>query len=132
MNKVLMNFSLFLAIMFMFYIIFRSYNVIEGMTTTNTNEMNNSSSNGLAGNAANYTATIKADTIKMQDMLLISKYRKDYESAIIAVDELVDVLMLKSVLNIDKTNPEKSLQNLVNLNQSKSALNNVMKFVDKN
>jgi len=132
MDKVLKNFILFLAITFMLYFIFRSFNVIEGMTTSNTNEINISSSNGVAGNAANYTANIKAETIKMQDMLLISKYRKDYESAIIALDELVDVLMLKSVLNIDKTNPEKSLENLVNLNQSKTALNNVMKFIDKN
>ena len=132
MDKVLMNFILFLAVTFMLYIIFRSFNVIEGMATSNTNSEITSSSNGIAGNAANYTADIKAETIKMQDMLLISKYRKDYESAIIALDELVDILMLKSVLKLDKTNIEKSIQELVNLNQSKSALNNVMKFVDKN
>ena len=77
-------------------------------------------------------AQIKTQTIKLQDMLLISKYKKDYESTIIALDEMVDALMLKTALNIDKNNPEKSLETLATLNQSKTALNNVMKFVDKN
>ena len=131
MDKVLMNFILFLVISFMLYFIFRSSTMVEGMTT-NSSETTSISSSGVAGGAANYSAEIKAQTIKIQDMLLISKYRKDYESAIIALDELVDVLMLKTALNIDKTKPEKSLENLVNLNQSKSALNNVMKFIDKN
>lgn len=131
MDKVLMNFILFLAVTFMLYFIFRSFNVIEGMTTSNTNETNATGSNGVAGNAANYTAEIKAQTIRMQDMLLITKYRKDYEATIIALDEMVDLLMLRTALSIDNANPEKSLQSLVNLNQSKAALNNVMKFVDK-
>jgi hypothetical protein len=135
MNTVLFNFLLFLAISFIIYLFFMNYNTIEGMTTSNSNKQNNtnmSNSNGIAANAANYTAQIKTETIKLQDILLITKYRKDYESAIIALDEMVDILMLKTVLDVDRSNPEKSLEKLVNLNQSKSALNNVMKFVDKN
>lgn len=134
MSNVLLNFLFFLAISFILYLFFMNYNTIEGMTTLNNTQDNkkSSNSNGVAANAANYTAQIKTQTIKLQDMLLISKYRKDYESAIIALDEMVDILMLKTVLNVDNNNPSKSLETLVNLNQSKAALNNVMKFVDKN
>lgn len=126
-----MNFILFIGITFMLYFIFSVSNNIEGMTTSNNNAATVSTNNGLAGNATNYTALIKAETIKIQDMLLLNKYRKDYESAIISLDEMVDNLMLKTVLSIDREKPEKSLERLVNLNQSKVALNNVMKFVDK-
>lgn len=131
MEKVLMNFILFIGITFMLYLIFSVSNNIEGMTTSNNNAPTMTTNNGVAGNAANYTALIKAETIKIQDMLLLNKYRKDYESAIISLDEMVDNLMLKTVLSIDREKPEKSLERLVNLNQSKVALNNVMKFVDK-
>ncbi len=137
MSNVLLNFLFFLAISFILYLFFMNYTTVEGMTTSSNNNNNNNrrntqNTNGVAANAANYTAQIKTQTIKLQDMLLISKYRKDYESAIIALDEMVDVLMLRTVLNVDRNNPSKSLETLVNLNQSKAALNNVMKFVDKN
>lgn len=130
MNKVLMNFLLFLVVSFMLYFTFRSFNVVEGLTTTNSNTTTSSSTNGVAGNAANYAAQIKAQSIKLHDSLLISKYRKDYETTIISLDELVDNLMLQTVLSVDKSKPEVSLDKLVKLNQSKTALNNVMKFID--
>ena len=123
-----MNFLLFLALCFMLYVTFSSFNVVEGMTSSNTTT--SSETNGVAGNAANYAAEIKAQTIKLHDTLLISKYRKDYETTIIALDELVDNLMLKTALGVDKSNPEVTLDKLVKLNQSKGALNNVMKFID--
>jgi hypothetical protein len=86
---------------------------------------------GIAGNAASYGAQIKAATIKLQDTVLISKYRSDYETAILNLDDLVDNLMLKTVLSIDTSNPADGLKKLADMNQAKLALNNVMKFVDK-
>lgn len=128
MNKVLMNFLLFLLVCFMLYFIFRSFNVIEGMKNSNKKSFPNT--NGIAGNAANYDAQIKTRSTKLRDSLLISKYRKDYESIIISLDELVDNLMLKTALNLDKDKPVESLEKLVKLNESKTALNSVMKFID--
>ena len=77
------------------------YSMIEGMTN-NTGE---------AGTSASYAAAIKAQVVKLQDELLISKYRKDYESAIINLDDYAGYLMLKQILNIKldgdmKTNVE--------------------------
>ena len=62
--------------------------------------------------------------------MLLSKYRTDYENIILSLDDLVDNLMLEKVLSITPDNTQKSLQELVTLNDSKTALNNVMKFID--
>jgi hypothetical protein len=38
--------------------------------------------------------------------------------------------MLEATLSMDSKNPQKSLMGLVGLNNAKTALNNVMKFID--
>ena len=80
MKQELMNLFLFIAICFAAYILFRhfeyknQYGLIEGMTDGSGNTMT-ATTNGVAGNAASYGATIKSANIKMQDTFLISKYR---------------------------------------------------------
>jgi hypothetical protein len=88
-------------------------------------------SGGVAGNAAAYGANIKAQAIKLQDTVLISKYRTDYETVVINLSDLVDNLMLQTALTIDQSKPHEGLTKLVGLNNAKAALNNVMKFIDK-
>lgn len=129
MNKNISTLLLLIGIIFLTFFVFRIMSTKEGMT--NAGENNNfSSSNGVAGGSANYSANIKANVIKMQDTLLISKYRTDYENTILNLDDLVNNLMLTTVLNIDQENPQIGLEKLVKLSESKLALNNVMKFVD--
>jgi hypothetical protein len=135
MNKELINLFIFIAIVFLSYLLFNALHWKgkygkEGMTDASGNSIS-STNNGIAGNADSYGATIKAETIKLQDTFLISKYRTQYETAILDLDDFVDNLMLQTALSIDKDKPTESLAKLVQLNQSKSALNNVMKFVDK-
>jgi len=129
MKKELINLFLFLGICFVAYLFFKgmNFNYKEGMTP---DQSAGSSSNGVAGSAASYAASIKAESVKLHDTLLISKYRKDYESVILNVDDLIDSLMLKTALTIDTTNPLPSLTKLSEMNQAKTALNSVMKFVD--
>lgn len=108
------------------------YSIIEGLEN-NTGE---SSGNGEAGSATTYAATVKANFVKMQDELLISKYRKDYETTIINMDDYISMLMLKQVLNINLNNTDmkavtENMNRLNILKSSKDALNDVMKFVDK-
>lgn len=124
MEKVLINLMIFLAICYVCYLFINS-NYKEGMDTKST-----SSPYGYAGNAAEYGAAIKANVIKNQDVLLISKYRNDYENVVLNMDDLVNNLMLTTVLTIDKANPQVGLERLTKLNESKAALNNVMKFID--
>ena len=105
------------------------YSIIEGLETM-------ASSNGEAASAITYSETIKANFIRLQDELLISKYRKDYEKTIINMEDYINMLMVKQVLNMDlnssdmKKNME-ALNNLNTLKVSKDSLNDVMKFIDK-
>jgi len=136
MKTELMNLFLFIGISLVAYLLFRNFNyknqysLIEGMTDASGNDIT-PTGNGIAGNAASYGAQIKAATIKLQDTFLISKYRSDYETVILNLDDLVDNLMLKTVLSIDINNPSDSVKKLADMNQAKLALNNVMKYVDK-
>lgn len=135
MKSELMNLFLFIGICLVIYLLFRNFNyntqysLIEGMTDASGNSVT-PTDNGTAGNAASYGAQIKAATIKLQDTFLISKYRSDYETVVLNLDDLVNNLMLKNALSIDKENPGASLAKLVELQQAKIALNSVMKFVD--
>lgn len=132
MNTFIINLSIFIGFVLFTYFVFRSlYSEREGLETQGASS-SISSGSGIAGNAASYAASIKAESIKLQDTALISKYRADYENVIINLDDLVDNLMLKTALSIDQSKPEESLAKLVSLNNSKAALNNVMKFIDKN
>lgn len=130
------------AICFLLFIIFSTINLKKEGFDQNFNQKsssnnpkpstNNSSSNGMAGGAESYTANIQSQVIKLQDTILLSKYRSNYENVVIALDDLVDHLMLNTTLSMNPTNPQASLKELVDLNNAKSALNNVMKFIDSN
>lgn len=130
MEKTLTNLIIFLAICFIVYILFRNFNYKEGMTVTDTSGNSNSTVNGAAGNSTNYAASIKNSTIQLQDALLISKYRSNYETVILNMDDYVNNLMLSTVLSMDTKNPIQTLQAINELNKSKTSLNNIMKFID--
>ncbi len=127
MNKGIISVLFFIIICFIVYLIFSNINFVEGMTN---DEKTISSSSGIAGSAENYAADIKSMTIKNQDILLISKYRKDYENSILNLDDLINTMMLQTTLAVDKKNPMTALNKLVQLNSAKTALNSVMKYVD--
>ena len=124
---------LFVAFMTVYIIIIltqpkSSVSMVEGME-------NSISSNGEAGSASSYADSIKAQVVKIQDELLISKYRKDYENTIIHMDDLVGTMMLKQIQNmtIGGSDPKALISSLNNLNTLKSAkesLNVVMKHLD--
>ena len=131
----MMNLCIFAGISFIAYLIFRNLNFEnlnfkEGMTDASGDKTSGSSENGIAGNASTYGANIKTQVIKLQDTMLISKYRTDYETAILNLDDLVNNLMLQTALTIDQSKPQKSLAELSQLQQSKMALNTIMKFID--
>jgi len=140
MNKDFMNLFLFIVICFVVYLLYKNFNFNfsqnykEGMTSDSSSSTSTPNvtppANGVAGNAAAYGATLKASTIKLQDTFLITKYRSDYENAILNLDDLLNNLMLQTALNVDTSNPSAAVKKLADMNQAKVALNNVMKFVD--
>jgi hypothetical protein len=128
--KDFMNLFLFIGICLVIYILFRNFNYKEGMTDASGNATI-TASNGIAGNAASYSATLKATNIKIQDTILISKYKSEYENIIINMDDLLNNLMLQVALSVDANNPQDAITKLGEMNQAKLALNSVMKYVDK-
>ena len=131
------NLCIFIGFCFLIYLVnkFLSYNennlsYIEGMTTDGSNNVPTSATNGIAGNAASYAAQIKAQAIKIEDQLLIPKYRTDYENVILNLDEFVNDLMLQTALNVNPNNPLTTITQLSQLQQAKAGLNSVMKYVD--
>ena len=86
---------------------------------------------GVGANAAQFAENIKAMTVKMQDELLVDKYKGDYEKVILATDEMIDMIMLKALLSLKPDAPLASLQSITMYKNSKDALNDVMKFIDK-
>jgi hypothetical protein len=126
-----------LLIIFLLYLAYKSLKVhgriMEGLENAVTGS--GSSSINTAGGTAEYATAIKNETIKLNDVLLISKYRQDYENVIINMDDYVNLLMLQCLVQMDTSGTPSDanmsvINNLNSLNNVKSALNNVMKFVD--
>lgn len=135
MTGLLNNLIIIFVVGLLIYFVFSNISIKEGMTSDSGNVLSSAISNGIAGNAASFAAQIKAETIKMQDTLLISKYRKDYENTIINMDDLVNNMMLNTVLNYnlssDSNKNMEVIDKLNKLNSAKTSLNAVMKFVDR-
>jgi hypothetical protein len=146
MEKQLFNLFMFVVVLFVIYYVFSYMNdtsykkMREGVTnmgttttddtTTTTSSISiGSSQNGIAGNAASYSASIKNMSILSKDKLLISKYRADYENIILSYDDYINSLMLEKLLD-GSSDQMKKLSDIATLNQAKSALNGIMKFVD--
>ena len=110
--------------------------VIEGLTNGSVSaDTTTTPSSGEAGTAASYAAAIKAQSVKLQDELLIAKYRKDYEAAIINLDDYIGYLMIKQSLNMKPAGDIKSNLDAINalniLKSAKESLNATMTFLDK-
>lgn len=130
----IVSFFIIYMVLKMFYL---QSKVVEGLTggsdASSTNTI--APSSGEAGTAASYSASIKAEVVKLQDELLVAKYRKDYESAIINLDDYIGYMMLKQMLNMNlggdmKTNVDK-INVLNSLKTAKESLNATMAFLDK-
>jgi hypothetical protein len=115
--------------MFVIYMLLQMFHssssnrIQEGLTNKSTSDT-----------PENYAANIKAEVVKLQDQLLISKYRKDYENAIMHLDDYFGYLMLQQAMNMKQTgDPKTNMENLNALNALKSArdsLDVTMKFLD--
>ena len=126
------NIGLIFVIGFFAYLIFRRMNYQEGFDGSGnvTPPATSSSSNGIAGNSTNYLAQIKSQSVKYGDTFNVTKYRKEYEDIVMSLDDLLNDVMLQTVLSMDTTKPLQGFTQLGQLNNAKAGLNNVMKFID--
>lgn len=129
-------FKIFGIIIVSFFIIFMVIKTYQLHDTANTKIIEGlTNKGGEAGSAETYAAAIKAQTVKLQDELLVSKYRKEYETTIINLDDYIGYLMIKQTLNMKsdgdlKTNIE-TINALNILKNAKDSLNATMTFLDK-
>jgi len=133
MSQVIQNIFLFITICLVFYIVFRIMDYYKG--SKREGMAGQSSTGGVAGNAANYAANIKAQIVQMQDAFLISKYTSDYENVVINMSDFVNNQMLQTLLSADLTNQQSmvdALNGITSLYNSQAALNSIMKFLDTN
>jgi hypothetical protein len=137
MNKVIQNILGFIAICLLGYIVMDGMNVTirEGFSAEEQQQEVATTAPGIAGNAATYASTLKAQSTQMQDTFLISKYRSNYENIILDMLDFVNDLMMNTVLSANATQSQsvtETLQKLTSLSGAQTALNNVMKFIDAN
>lgn len=127
----LLLFSTF--IMYLCFKAFKEQTIIEGLTNSTDNSTEPVS--GEAGNAESYNSAVKSHLVKLQDVLLVPKYRPDYENAIINLDDYIGYLMLEQTLNLEIGGSKKAtmtaLTNLNTLSAAKKSLNDTMMFLDK-
>jgi hypothetical protein len=68
--------------------------------------------------------------------LILSKYRSNYEKIILNLHDYANAEMLNIVLNGVNTSSEADhielIKNIGNIQQGKEALNEILKFMDKN
>jgi hypothetical protein len=120
---------------FVIYMVLKMFklqkSVVEGLTNADTP----TPVSGEAGTAAEYAAGIKSRLVQLQDELLVGKYRKDYETAIINLDDYIGYLMIQQTLNMkfegDMKTQIESINNLNILKNAKESLNATMAYLDK-
>ena len=129
---IIISYLLFLAIKSMNL----HMNIMEGLTNESSTSISNSI-NGEGSSADNYITTIKNQIKNITDNLSISKNKQKYESIVINMDDYINAMMLKIMLNIDidtKKMENKSFmqefKELNELNATKKSLDSIMKYLD--
>jgi len=123
-------------IVFLVYIGIRSLrfqaNIIEGLTS------NGDSSSDSDTDKTKIADTVKANTAKIEDTTLISKYRSNYEDTIIALESNISESLVAYMMNSASTisqNPntddsQKSIVIMNNLSSFRDTLNKAMNILD--
>ena len=80
-------------------------------------------------------ATIQSKITMLDDELMLKKYKTQYETTIINMDDYINLLMIQQIANTKYDSGTettiKSLENLNTLKASKDALNTAMTYLDK-
>lgn len=115
-----------LAVFLILFIIAYSFGVQSKMVETM-----------VSGDKSKVSESIKNNTNEVEDVLLISKYRKTYEDTIIELEDNVSIALLSEVVNNAESisqNPSEAQDTIVKINNLKTfkdTLNEAMTILDK-
>ncbi len=127
--NIVIVFTMSLLAFFAFFPNARHYLITrEGMSMP-TLSMSSSSAPIPLTSIDKYIASVKTEVIRLQDTLLVSKYKSSYEEMVLELDDLVDNLMLQTATGINPSNPMEGITRLNALMESKQSLSSVMKFI---
>lgn len=80
-------------------------------------------------------AAIQSKIVMLDDQLMITKYKRQYENIIVNMDDYINLMMIQQLLKIKFDSGIAStiegLQDLNTLKSAKDSLNVAMKFLDK-
>jgi hypothetical protein len=118
-------------VMLIVYLIKNIFNIEiarEGFTDNDGTSINTT-------NIDTINAAIQANIVKLDDELMLRKFKKQYETVIINLDDYINLLMMKQIINIKYDSGIQTtidyLENLNTLKTSKDSLNVAMKHLDK-
>ena len=102
----------------------------EGMETGSDTS---TGGNGIAGNGATYLNKLTDINQRLRDELNLSNsaYRKTSEDIILQMDDLINLIQIKTILTTNKETPEKTIIKLSEMSKARVALNDALKFLDK-
>lgn len=116
--------------------------MIEGMT--NQTDQSKSGDFVLLENMANSSAeNVKKQNDKLSDIISVSKYRKDYENLLIALEEYSNIMIFSKIVSIGKQVSDNGIGKDVtpqiindmtianNIKSFVDTLNTSMKFIDR-
>ena len=127
MYKILCIISIVLVIMYIiFNFLSNDKSLVEGLENNVTAESSiNESQN----------ATIQSKIVMLEDQLMLSKNKKQYENMIINMDDYINLMMIqqlvKTKFDSGIATTMESLDYLNTLKSAKDSLNVAMKFLDK-
>jgi len=132
--------GIIIVIGFLIYLAVKSMklqiSMVEGFTTTQTAGATDADfSQNKASSAGNYANAINQIYNQINDSLLVKDNRTSYENVIIQMDDFINALMLQKLMSLNISSlTEDNLVNLIDelnkLNQGKTSLNSIMKFID--
>ncbi len=124
------NFIFLIMIIVFSYIFFNRVTIKEGLT----NKISKTINSGEASGSSNFSAKIKAEIVNLQDELHISKYKSEYENILVQMDDYINLLMLKRILNINMQKKNGDISDFEDLNVlrgAKESLNDIVEYIDK-
>lgn len=112
MTELLLKMLVIVVIGFILYLSFSTSKVKEGLTdlsslmnnssNSNSTSSSSSSSNGVAGNATAYQKAVATNFTKLQDSMLLDKYKTEYGLLLQNLNQYTGLLALNTLLNISE------------------------------
>ena len=135
--------GLFVVSLFVIFLVFKSMSfqakIVEGLTSdrrkTSTTATRASSAQETA--IENLADEVKAATNKIEDMLNIAKYRKNYEDILIELESFVDTAMFDAIVSTSTqimaggAGAQQVIADINAYSSFKASLNEAMTFLDK-